>query len=36
MDVESVLGLYLEEDKVSAAGWEDGLGLSTVALVNKD
>ena len=33
-DVEAVTIVYNEEDEVSAAGWEDGLGFSTGSIVN--
>ena len=35
-DVEENLGVYIEDDKVSTSGWEDGLGVSSGAIINKE
>ena len=33
-DVEEFIGVDLEDDELSAAGWDNDLGLSTVDLIN--
>ena len=33
-DDEAVIGVDIKYDKVSSEGWEDGLGVLTVGLVN--
>ena len=35
-DVEAVLGVYIEDGKVSSEGWGDSLWLLAVDLVNTD